>query len=101
VLLIATHKERDIMGGYGGQPMLVIKANRALLKKRKFKTTKDLLLQKSDKTELEFKKVSPAKLAQIKNEIRQKAKRDAWKETCIYFLCTCVTLYVLYWLMYV
>ena len=71
------------MGGYGGQPMLVIKANRALLKKRKFKTTKDLLLEKSGKTELEFKKVSPHELLRIKKDIREEQKKRAQIETGI------------------
>lgn len=86
--------------GYGGQPMLVIKANRALLKKRKFKDIKEMVLEASGKTELEFKEVSPEKLAQIKTEIRKRAKEDAWKEASIYIVCTLVVLYGLYWLLY-
>jgi len=87
--------------GYAGQPMKVIKANRALLKKRKtFKEVKAMYLNSTDKTELEFKEVSPQKLAQIKNEIRRKAKEDAWKETGTYILCTAVVVYGLYWLFY-
>lgn len=88
--------------GYAGQPMKVIKANRALLKKRNtFKEVKEMYLNSTDKTELEFKKVSPQKLAQIKTEIRRKAKEDAWKEAVIYFLCTVFVVYGLYWLFYV
>lgn len=86
--------------GSASQPMLVIKANRALLKKRKFKDIKELVLEASGKTELEFKEVSPEKLAQIKNEIRRKAKEDAWKEAGVYLLCTLAVLYGLYWLFY-
>ncbi|MEP3209819.1 MAG: hypothetical protein ABJN95_11550 [Maribacter sp.] len=87
--------------GSASQPMLVVKANRALLKKRKFKDIKELVLEASGKTELEFKEVSPQKLAQIKAEIRRKAKEDAWKEAGLYTLCTMVVFYGLYWLFYI
>jgi hypothetical protein len=89
--------------GYAGQPMKVVKANRALLKKgNTFKKVKEMFLDTSEcKTELEFKEVSPEKLAQIKTEIRRKAKEDAWKEAGIYLLSTLIVLYGLYWLIYV
>jgi hypothetical protein len=87
--------------GYAGQPMKVIKANRALLQKRNtFKEVKEMYLNSADKTKLEFKQVSPQKLAQIKTEIRKKAKQDAWKEAVVYFVCTVLVLYSLYWLFY-
>lgn len=86
--------------GSASQPMLVVKANRALLKKRKLKDIKELLLEESGKTELEFKKVSPEKLAQIKNEIRRKAKEDAMKEVALYLFCTAIVISGLYWLFY-
>ena len=84
--------------GYAGQPMLVVKANRALLSKRNtFKKVKKMFLNSTGSTALEFKEVSPEKLAQIKLDIRRKAKEAAWKEAGIYFLCTAVVLYVIYW----
>jgi len=87
--------------GYAGQPMLVVKANRALLKKRNtFKEVKEMYLDSVGKTELKFKEISPEKLAQIKAEIRRKAKEDAWKERGIYVLCTIVVFYLLYWIFY-
>lgn len=87
--------------GYAGQPMLVIKANRALLKKgNTFKKVKKMFLESAGKTELEFKQVSPEKLAQIKMEIRKKAKEDALKETGIYLLCTLVVVFGLYWMIF-
>ncbi|MFK7811251.1 MAG: hypothetical protein AB8B59_02080 [Maribacter sp.] len=89
--------------GYAGQPMLVVKANRALLSKRNtFKQVKEMYLETvAGKTELEFKKVSPEKLAQIKSEIRRNAKKDAWKEAGIYLGCGLVVLSSLYWLIFI
>ena len=89
--------------GYAGQPMLVVKANRALLRKRNtFKQVKEMYLDSvTENTELKFKEVSPEKLAKIKAEIRRIAKIDAWKETGIYLVCTLVVLYGLYWLFYI
>ena len=87
--------------GYAGQPMLVIKANRALLKKgNTFKKVKKMFLESAGKTELEFKQVSPEKLAQIKMEIRKKAKEDALKEAGIYFVCTVIVVWFFYWIIY-
>lgn len=84
--------------GYAGQPMKVVKANRALLSKRNtFKKVKEMFLDSVNVTELAFKEVSPEKLAQIKSEIRRKAKEDVLKEAGIYFICTAVVLYGIYW----
>ena len=88
--------------GYAGQPMKVVKANRALLSKRNtFKKVKKMFLDSSHSTKLAFKQVSPEKLAQIKAEIRRNAKEDAWKEAGIYFGCTIVVFYGLYWIFYI
>ena len=66
------------MGGEGSMSSAItsLRNNRSLLKKRKFKTAKDLLIHKSGKTELEFKKVSQEELHKIKNQIRNEAKRQ-------------------------
>ncbi len=86
--------------GSASQPMLVIKANRALLKKRKFKDIKDLLLENSGKTELEFKQVSAKEMAIIKADIRKKAKKAYELEIITYFICTFIVLSFFYWLIY-
>lgn len=87
---------------FGGQAIQVVKANRALLKKHNtFKKVKEMFLDSAQITELEFKKVSPEKLAQIKTEIRKKAKEDALKDTVLFILCTLVVVYGFYWLVYV
>jgi len=66
------------MGGEGSMSSAItsLRNNRSLLKKRKFKTAKDLLIHKSGKTKLEFKKVSQEELHKIKNQIRNEAKRQ-------------------------
>lgn len=88
--------------GYAGQPMKVIKANRALLSKRStLKKVNELFLDSTNTTELEFKEVSSEKLVQIKAEIRKKAEEAAWKELGVYSVCTIVVLFGLYWLFYV
>jgi cell division septal protein FtsQ len=58
-------------------------------------------LEQSGKTELEFKKVSPAELARIKQEIRKRAKNDARWLLAIYGIFLVLTLaifYFIYWL---
>ncbi len=88
--------------GYAGQPMKVVKANRALLKKgNTFKKVKKMFLDTNDgKTELEFKEVSAEKLARIKQEIRSKAKTDRWKEVGLFILCIMMVVLTFYGLFY-
>ena len=88
--------------GYAGQPMKVVKANRALLSKRNtFKKVKKMFVDTAvGKTELEFNEVSVEKLARIKKEIRHKAKKDAWNKTLLSILCIAVVTYFLYWALY-
>ncbi|QCX01542.1 hypothetical protein FGM00_16035 [Aggregatimonas sangjinii] len=98
---IPTHKERKKMG-HAGQPMKVVKANRALLSKRNtFKKVKNMFIETAvRKTELQFNEVSAEKLYRIKREIREKAKKDAWKEAGLYVVCIAVVTYCLYWALY-
>lgn len=79
----------------------VIRDNRSLLKRRKFKDVKSIFIQTSGKTALEFKQVSPEELAIIKKEIRRKAKEDARKEAGVYIACAFVVFYFLYWIFYI
>lgn len=62
----------------------VIRNNRALLKKPKFKDIKKLVIKVSGKTELEFKQVSPIALARIKKNIRKEAKKAKQRALAIY-----------------
>lgn len=73
-------------GGFSTDSMKVIRANRYLLKKRKFKDIKNLVLEASEKTEVEFKQVSPEELRVIKEKIRKDAKKAAELEITIFGL---------------
>ena len=77
-----------IMGGEGSMSSAItsLRNNRSLLKKRKFKTAKDLLIHKSGKTKLEFKKVSQEELQMIKNQIRNETKRRNDKKSIIFVI---------------
>ncbi len=91
----------ETMGGEGSMAsaILSLKQNRALLKKRNVRGLKELLYEKSGKTELEFKKISTQELARIKNEIRQEARANARKEILVYlisFVLVGVIIYLLY-----
>ncbi|TMM57495.1 hypothetical protein FEE95_13515 [Maribacter algarum] len=70
--------------GYGQDAINVIKNNRSLLKRKKFKETKNLFIETSGKTELEFKEVSKEDLKTIKLKIRKQAKKRALIEIVIY-----------------
>ncbi len=82
---------------FGFHGISVLRVNRGLLKKRKFKDIKQLLIEKCNKTEVKFKEISPKKLAQIKTEIRSKAKENAKRELFIYgFLALLLLLGMVY-----
>ncbi|MFS4492026.1 hypothetical protein [Maribacter sp. 2308TA10-17] len=70
--------------GYGQDAITVIRNNRSLLKRAKFKETKSLFIEISGKTELEFKEVSKKELNTIKLKIRKQAKIQALIEIVIY-----------------
>lgn len=70
--------------GYGHDAINVIRNNRSLVKKPKFNDVKKLVLKTSNKTELEFKKISKEELERIKSKIRKDAKRNAAKEILVY-----------------
>lgn len=74
-------------GGFAADGVNSMRANRLLRKKRKFKDVKNLVIETSGKTELEFKQVPPEELAVIKAKIRKEAKKAAEKEITIYGVC--------------
>ena len=63
--------------GAGSQPILVVKANRALLKKkRSFKDLRASYVGQMREEKLEFKTLTPEELKNIRNKIRAQAKKD-------------------------
>ncbi|GMN06728.1 hypothetical protein MTsPCn5_21170 [Croceitalea sp. MTPC5] len=63
--------------GYGAQANNIIKANRALLKKKRtFKEIRHLYVGYAAEKELEFKKLTEFEKKKIKDKIRVQAKRD-------------------------
>lgn len=89
------------MGGEGSMAsaILSLKQNRALLKKRSVRELKDLLYEKSGKTEVEFKKVTPEELVRIKEEIRKDTRVNIRNEIIIYTI-SFVAVLVLFFLIY-
>ena len=63
-----------------------LRNNRSLLKKRKFKDAKGLIINKSGKTELEFKSVTPEELERIKNQIRIEAKKRNNRKSIVFVI---------------
>ncbi len=88
------------MTGFAMDAINVVRGNRFLLKKRKFKEIKSLILEVSGKTGLTFKEVSPEELTSIKDQIRAKAKKEAKQEIAIYCICIILTLGFFYWLFF-
>ncbi len=67
--------------GSASQPMLVVKANRALLRKRKsFKDVRESYVGYVREAKLEFKKLTPFEQKKIKDKIRAQAKRNRLHE---------------------
>lgn len=82
--------------GSASQPMLVVKYNRALLKKRSVKELKDLVREASGKTELEFKKITPTEMAVVKQKIREQHRKNIRHEIILYLISGVLTLLVIY-----
>ena len=67
--------------GSASQPMLVVKANRALLKKRRsYKEIREAYNGYLDETQLEFKELTPFEQKKIRDKIIAQAKRDRLEE---------------------
>lgn len=88
------------MGGGGAMSMAnsSLKYNRSLTGKRKFKNAKDLLIKKSGKNKLEFKKVSALELAKIKRQIRHDALKRAKRTAIVYVCAIIVTVFIIAYL---
>jgi hypothetical protein len=87
--------------GYSGQPMKVIKANRALLKKSKnFRELRKDYLDYSQETKLHFKELTNFERKVVRNKIRAQAKKDRIQEIGIYILSITIVLAAFYALYY-
>ncbi|MEO0571517.1 MAG: hypothetical protein AAF039_07400 [Bacteroidota bacterium] len=82
--------------GSASQPMLVVKYNRALLKKRNIKELKDLIRETSGKTALAFKEITPEEMAVVKEKIRLQHKQHVQQEIKLYVISGIVTLLLLF-----
>lgn len=82
--------------GSASQPMLVVKYNRALLKKRNIKELKDLIRKTSGKTELEFKEITPEEMALVKLKIREQHRKNIRHEIILYLVSGLLTLAIIY-----
>ena len=83
--------------GYGGHPMKVIKANRALLKKsRSFRELRKDYLDYSQETKLHFKELTDLELKVVRDKISAQAKKDNIQEIGFYILSLAIVLGVFY-----
>lgn len=79
--------------GYAGQPMLVIKANRALLKRRQsYKDIKEQYDNYTQKTKLSFVELTPFQQKLIRDKIIKKAKQDKLRDFKISLIALVVVL---------
>ena len=76
------------MGGEGSMSSAItsLRNNRSLVKKRKFKDAKGLIINKSGRTELEFKSVTPEELERIKNQIRIETKKRDNRKSIVFVI---------------
>ncbi|MEP2059188.1 hypothetical protein [Maribacter litoralis] len=89
------------MMGYGGQPMKVIKANRALLKKsRSFKELRKDYLDYTKATKLYFKELTDVERKIVRDKIRAQAKKDSLQEIIIYIISFAIVLGTFYAIYY-
>lgn len=87
--------------GYAGQPMRVVKANRALLKKsRSFRELRKSYVKFSGDTKLEFKELSEFEKKKIRDKIIAQSKKDKQQEILIFGISICLSfgiIYGIYW----
>lgn len=85
--------------GSASQPMLVVKANRALLKKRKsFKEIRNDYKSQISETELNFKELTPVHRKRIRDKIIAQAKRDKQERIVMGFVAALLLLVLFYFL---
>ncbi|SHG54248.1 hypothetical protein [Flagellimonas flava] len=87
--------------GSASQPMLVIKANRALLRKRRsYSEIRDAYNGYTDDLKLHFKELTPFEQKKIRDKIIAQARRDKMLEIRAYFISLvilCVLFFGIYY----
>ena len=87
--------------GYSGQPMKVIKANRALLKKsRSFRELSKDYVNHAQATKLHFKELTDVERKNVRDKIRAQAKKDTIQEIGIYLISFAIVLGTFYAIFY-
>lgn len=87
--------------GYSGQPMKVIKANRALLKKsRSFRELRIDYVNHAQATKLHFKELTDVERKNVRDKIRAQAKKDSIQEIGIYLISFAIVLGTFYAIFY-
>ena len=90
--------------GSASQPMLVVRANRALLKKRKsFKEIREAYENYSGEGELHFKELTPFEQKKIRDKIIAQARKDHILEIKQYsyaFILLCMIVIAIYFLFF-
>jgi len=82
--------------GYAGQPMKVIKANRALLKKKRtFKTIRDSYIGYSQEKKLQFKELTDFEKKKIRDKIIAQAKKDRLHDIKISFISILILILII------
>lgn len=89
--------------GSASQPMLVVKANRALLRKRpSYKDVRKAYEGYLNETQLHFKELTPFEQKKIRDKIIAQAKRDRREEIQIYlislFILSLMIIGIYFWL---
>ena len=88
---------KQIIMGSASQPMLVVKANRALLKKRRsYREIRESYIGYTEETKLHFKSLTPFQQKVIRDKIITQAKKDRLKEIYIYFLSFLLAIIILF-----
>ena len=87
--------------GYSGQPMKVIKVNRALLKKsRSFRELRKDYVNHAQATKLHFKELTDIERKIVRDKIRAQAKKDSIQEIGIYLISFAIVLGTFYAIFY-
>ena len=89
--------------GFASHASNVLKGNRVLLKRRKYKDIKELVYETAGKTEVEFRQISALELQHIKETIREDHRRQVRYELQLYGICLLLAIGLLYffvWFLY-